>query len=314
MFSGGKDSTYLLDKLVNEDKKRVLAYTFDVPFESARAGDNIRLVQSKIPATFVADKDDDNIRKVVREVFNRPAPERPGKYLDEKIPCMSCRTFLVIRAILYAYKHRIPYIVFCADPQQIMTIESDVREIVKGFYRSFGREFTDEVFRGEVEDVLFAEDERLPKVVFPFVAIRREYDPDNMVAQLKEKGLYNSSPLETHCTLFPILNYYSFKHWDCMLYKLNASSYLRAVNKNKDSARTTYSIKFPRAFNIVEMEEHLKRVLFEIAAGEGDARVQEETLVSVFKQFDATEDAARFVARGCLRMRDVAADMGIELR
>jgi hypothetical protein len=314
MFSGGKDSTYLLDKFVNEDKKRVLSYTFDVPFESDRAGKNIRLVQSKIPATFVVEKDDDNIKKVVREVFNRPIPDRPGKYLDEKIPCMSCRTFLLIRAILHAYKHRIPYIVFCADPQQIMTIESDVREIVKGFYRLFGRELTDEVFRGEVEDVLFAEDERLPKVVFPFVAIRREYDPDNMIAQLKAKGLYNSSPLETHCTLFPLLNYYSFKHWDCMLYKLNASSYLRAVKKHKDSAKTTYSIKFPRAFNIVEMEERLKAVLFEIAAGEGDPKVQEETLVSVFRQFDATEDAARFVARGCLQMREVAADMGIELR
>ena len=313
MFSGGKDSTYLLDKFVNEEKKRVVAYTFDVPFESDHAAENLRLVREKIPVTFVVDRDDDNIKKVVRDVFNRAAPEKPGKYLDEKIPCMSCRTFFVIRAILYAYRHAIPYIVFCADPQQIMTIDSNVREILKGFYRSFGRDLTDDVLKGEVEEMLFAEDELLPKVVFPFVALRREYDPDKIVEELKAKGLYNSSPLETHCTLFPLLNYYSFKHWGCMFYKLNASSYVRSVKRSREAARTTYSIKFPRSVNIVEIEEKLKKLLFEIAAGEGNPKVQEETLVTLFRQLDATEDAARFVARSCLNMRQIAAEMGIEL-
>lgn len=313
MFSGGKDSTYLLDKFVNEHHKRVLSYTFDVPFESQHAAENIRLVQLKIPATFVVDKDDVNIKQVVSHVFNNTAPDKPGKYLDEKSPCMSCRTFFVIRAILYAYKNRIPYIIFCADPQQIMTIDSKVREILKGFYRSFQEVLTDPLLIGDVEEALFADDERLPKIVFPFVAMRQAYDPDRIIAELKAKGLYNSSPLETHCTLFPLLNYYSFKHWGCMFYKLNASSYMRAVKRNKDLARTTYSIKFPRAANLLEIEQRLKETLFEIARGEGDPQSQEETLVALFKQLDATEAAARFVARSCLGMREVAAEVGIEI-
>jgi hypothetical protein len=313
MFSGGKDSTYLLDKFVNEYHKRVLAYTFDVPFESDHAAANVRLVQSKIQATFVIDKDDDNIKTVVRSVFNRPAPEKPGKYLDEKIPCMSCRNFFVIRAILYAYKHQIPHIIFCADPQQILTIQPDVREVVRGFYRSFGRELTSQVFGGELEELLFADDQRLPKIVFPFVAMRREYDPDRMIAELKAKDLYHSSPLETHCTLFPLLNYYSLRHWDCMFYKLNASSYLRAVKKNKDFARTTYSLKFPRAADLVTIEQRLKTTLFAIAAGEGDPVQHEETLFTLFRELEASEEGARFAARSCLGMRDVAVEMGIEL-
>jgi hypothetical protein len=313
MFSGGKDSTYLLDKFVNEEKRRVVAYTFDVPFESDHAAENLRLVREKIPVPFVVDKDDDNIKKVVREAFNRPAPEKPGKYLDEKMPCMSCRTFYVIRAIIYAYRNAIPYVVFCADPQQMMTIDSNVREILKGFYRSFGEGFTDTHLKSDVEEMLFAEDECLPKIVFPFIAMRGDYDPDKIVQKLKAKGLYNSSPLETHCTLFPLLNYYSFKHWGCMFYKLNASSYVRAVKRSKESARTTYSIKFPRSVNILEIEEKLKNLLFEIAAGEGSPKVQEETLVALFRQLDATEEAARFVARTCLNMRETAAEIGIKL-
>ncbi|WP_275462931.1 OzmP [Streptomyces noursei] len=313
MYSGGKDSTYMLDKFVNEYGKRVLSYTFDVPFESAHAAENIKLAQQKIDATFVLDSDDDNIKSMMREVFNRPAPKRPGKYLDEKLPCVSCRTFFVIRAILHAVRNNIPYIALCADPQQILTMESNVREIVRDFYQTFGRRFTSDLFRGEIEQILFAEDDELPKIVFPFIAMRYDYDPDRIVAELKAKGLYDSSPLETHCTLFPLLNYYSFKNWDCMFYKLNASSHKRSVARNKDFDRSTFSIKFPRAANIADIEERMKRVVLEIAEHRGDTAEHERELIDIFRQLDATEDGARFVAQSFLGMRTVAADMGIEL-
>ncbi|MER7984494.1 OzmP [Streptomyces noursei] len=313
MYSGGKDSTYMLDKFVNEYGKRVLSYTFDVPFESAHAAENIKLAQAKIDATFVLDSDDDNIKAMMREVFNRPAPKKPGKYLDEKLPCVSCRTFFVIRAILHAVRNKIPYIALCADPQQILTMESNVREIVRDFYQTFGRRFTSDLFRGEIEQILFAEDDELPKIVFPFIAMRYDYDPDRIVAELKAKGLYDSSPLETHCTLFPLLNYYSFKNWDCMFYKLNASSHKRSMARNKDFDRSTFSIKFPRAANIADIEERMKRVVLEIAEHRGDTTEHERELIDIFRQLDATEDGARFVAQSFLGMRTVAADMGIEL-
>ncbi|WP_326718423.1 MULTISPECIES: OzmP [unclassified Streptomyces] len=314
MYSGGKDSTYMLDKFVNEYGKRVLAYTFDVPFESTHAAENILLAKERIAATFVVDADDDNIKRMMREIFNRPAPAKPGSYLDEKLPCISCRTFFVIRAILYAFRHRIPFIALCADPQQILTMESNVREVVRGFYRTFGVRLTDELFRGEIEELLFAEDSELPKIVFPFIAMRHEYDPEAIVAELEAKGLYNSSPMETHCTLFPLLNYYSFKHWDCMFYKLNASSHLRAVKRNgEQGARSTFSIKFPKALNVLEVEEELKEVTLRIAAGEGDRETHEAALVEAFQHLGTTEEAARFVARSFLDMPAVAADMGIRL-
>jgi hypothetical protein len=314
MYSGGKDSTYMLDKFVNEYGKRVLAYTFDVPFESTHAADNIQLAKKRISADFVLDSDDDNIKKVMREVFNRPPPTKPGAYLDEKLPCASCRTFFVLRAVLHAFRNKIPYIAMCADPQQILTMESNVREIVRGFYQSFGTGLTDEVFRGELEEVLFAEDEQLPRIVFPFIAMRHEYDPEAIVTELKAKGLYASSPLETHCTLFPLLNYYSFKHWDCMFYKLNAASHVRATKRNGTGAeRSTFSIRFPQVLNINDVEERLKAVTLQIAAGEGDREEQLRTLIDIFRDLDADETAARFVAESFLDMSKVAADVGIRL-
>ncbi|MEV0637363.1 OzmP [Streptomyces sp. NPDC050619] len=313
MYSGGKDSTYMLDKFVNEYGKRVLAYTFDIPFESEHAADNIRLAKEKIPAHFVLDSDEAGITTMMRDVFNRPAPQKPGKYLDEKLPCVSCRTFFVIRAILHAIRNKIPYIALCADPQQILTMESNVREIVRGFYETFGPELTGRLFGEELEDVLFATDDELPKIVFPFIAMRYDYDPDVMVRELKEKGLYQSSPLETHCTLYPLLNYYSFSNWGCMFYKLNASSHLRAVKKNKNYDRSTYSIKFPRAANLPDIEQRLQDIIFDLAHSDADPRRHEPELVEIFRELHGDDNAARFVARSFLDMRTTATRMGIKL-
>lgn len=313
MYSGGKDSTYMLDKFVNDYGKRVLAFTFDVPFESEHAAQNIALAREKIPATFVVDSDDDNIKLMMREVFNRPAPKRPGKYLDEKLPCVSCRTFFVLRAILMAYRQKIPYIALCADPQQILTMESNVVEVVRGFYQTFGERLTGTLFGGELEELLFEEPQNLPKIVFPFIAMRHEYEPDRIVEELRAKGLYQSSPLETHCTLLPLLNFYSFKNWDCMFYKLNASSHVRSVKRSAQYDRNTFSLKFPRSLELADVEERLGRVVMAIAADEGERLDHETELVDLFQRMGADQDAARFVARSFLDMRSVAADLGIRL-
>ena len=313
MYSGGKDSTYMLDKFVNEYGKRVAAFTFDVPFESSHAAENIKLARERIAATFVVDSDDENIKLMMREVFNRPAPAKPGRYLDEKLPCVSCRTFFVIRAILYAFRHRIPYIAMCADPQQILTMESNVVEVVRGFYRTFGQKMADSWFGGELQQVLFAEEKDLPKIVFPFIAMRHDYDPDRIVEELKAKGLYNSSPLETHCTLFPLLNLYSFKHWDCMFYKLNASSRARSVRRGTGAGRSTFSIKFPEALEILDVERRLRDTTLAIAAGAGDRAEHREDLVGIFRDLGADDEAARFVAESFLDLPAVAGNLGIRL-
>ncbi|WP_435294485.1 hypothetical protein [Streptosporangium sp. G11] len=312
MYSGGKDSTYLLDKMVNERGLRVLSYTFSPPFESDHAAGNIRLARERIPATFVIDRDD-GVTKVMRSVFGRPVPKGSGNYLDEKLPCLSCRTFFVIRAILRARREGIPYILICADPQQTLTMEPSVRKIVRDFYRAFGRDLTHELFGDEIERLLVADEAELPKIVFPFAAGRDEYDPERIVAELTAKGLYRSSPFETHCRLLPLLNHYSFRNWDCMFYKLNASSQIRAFSRNGDRYRPTYSVRFPRTMDLPAIERELKRITFEIAAGRGDAAAHEAALVDLFRRLGASDEAARYVADNFLDMRPIAESLGIDL-
>jgi hypothetical protein len=282
-----------------------------VPFESLRAAENVRLGREKIAATFETDADDAAIRAVMREVFTRPAG--PGRYLDEKLPCLSCRTFFVLRGLLRAHELRIPTVVMCADPQQFLTMESDVREIVRGYYRTFGQQNLAAWFGGALERLLFAEDDELPVIVFPFVAMGRDYDPDAIVAALQAKGLYRSSPVETHCTLFPLLNWYSFKHWGCMFYKLNASSHVRAVSRQGPDARATYSLKFPRDFDVRAVEARLRAVLTDLVERRGDLFEHERTVVAVLTEFGASEEAARYAARNFLDLHEIASANGIPL-
>lgn len=310
MYSGGKDSTWMLDRFVNAEGRRVLAYTFNVPFESRFTEENIARVRAAIPIEFVLDEDDDGIRKMMAHVFNRPLPTRPGEYLDEKKPCALCRTFFVLRAILLAWRQGIPYIILCGDPQQIVTMESRVKRIVTDFVRDLGQGLGIELFGEELLELAIAADDELPKIVFPYIAYRHHYDPASMIKELKAKGLYASSPLETHCTLFPLLNYYSFVNYDCSFYKLNMSAQRRAG----DDAKATFGIDFQPAGDLLAIEAEYKAVILDIVRGASTEEAQRAALLRVFGQMRIDDAAAEYLTEKYLSLHSVAKDLGVRLR
>src|SRR5213080_4618555 len=98
-----------------------------------------------------------------------------------------------------------------------------------------------------------------------------------------------------------------------MFYKLNASSHVRSLARNKDHDRASYSMRLPRDLDVQKTEDQLKSVIFQIAAGEGDPRAHEQTLTGVFRDLGATEEATRFATQNFLDMQRIAADVGIKL-
>jgi hypothetical protein len=311
MYSGGKDSTYALTNVVDELGKRVLAYTFDVPYQSADALDNMRRARDRLDATFVVDGDE-SIVEVMRSVFTRPPPAST-RYLDEKLPCIACRSFFLIKAILYAAERRIPYVLLCADPQQTLTMEWRTPEIVRELSRAAGSKATDAALGDALDELLFRDPEELPKVVFPFVADGVEYEPEQMAAEMAERGVYRSSPFETHCNLLPLLNHYSFRHWGSMFYKLNASSHVRATRRAGGPVRATYSVRFADGFDVVAVEDELAEVTRQLVDGGCDRADAEKRLREVFKRLGASDEAAATVARNYADLRAIAADIGVPL-
>jgi hypothetical protein len=296
---------------VREEKRRVLSYTFDIPFQSEHAMRNIRKIQSRIEIDYFIDKADEKIRRLMQHVFNALPTRTPKKYLDEKTPCMLCRDFFILRAIVYALRNHIPFIIFCADPQQIITIESKVKEIVKGFYNRVGRAVTHELFGEELEDILFMDDAELPRIVFPYISMRNDYRPDKIIAYLKDNDLYTSSPLETHCTLFPLLNYYSFKNYNCSFYRLNMASQIRAGGGQSAS---TFGISFNSdGSDLFEAEAQYKSVIFDIVRNAPDTEEQRRQLTDVFAKLSFEKDASDYLVEKYMNLHKVAEDMGIAL-
>lgn len=314
MYSGGKDSTYMLDKFVNGEGRRVLAYTFDVPFQSEHALGNFQTIQEKIPIRYYRDADDDKIRMLMQHVFNHVPVRQPAGYLDEKTPCMLCRDFFVLRAIVFAFKNDIPFLIFCADPQQIVTIQSHVPEIIKAFYARVGRDMTERLFGDDLEDLLFEPEERLPRIIFPFIGMRHSYNPAKMISELKEKGMYTTSPLETHCTLFPLLNYYSFHNYNCSFYRLNMASQVRGARIDQSEQVATFGIEFNKdGSRLVETEARYKQVIMDIIRKEGSKEAQRAELDAVFKAMAFDQDAADYLIEKYMALHEVASDLGIQL-
>ncbi len=98
LFSGGKDSTYVLYRLVKMGL-RVLAYSFDNGFISDTAISNIKRVAQKLNVDCVIDN-----YKNMKQIF------KTGIEVEKSV-CNGCFRVLRTLSTKYAYEKKIPYIV-----------------------------------------------------------------------------------------------------------------------------------------------------------------------------------------------------------
>lgn len=301
MLSGGKDSIWMLDKMVSEGKKRILAYTYDQPFESDKAIENVELVLDRLPIHHVRFSDKVRHTKVLAQAFAKAPPSVLPK---EKLPCMLCNMSMKIHALLFAAQLRIPYVLFCADPVQIVSSEISVRAMVETLEASLGAELLIELFGDAFAMLRGKQDHELPRLVFPFVSMPvRQYNPDRMCREIKEKGLYRSNPVETHCSLFPLLNYYSYVNYDCHFYAREIAAKVRSGEVSRQVA--------------VELDQEFRHVMLRVV---GKPILNEEDRASVRKAsallaslFTDSERTADHLFDMLVSSRNIAGELGIAL-
>lgn len=247
MLSGGKDSIWLLDKLIHKDHIRPLAFTLNHPYESNQAVENIMKVLEKLGVDHISFTPDLNrYNKYLRYIFTK----KKSLSDSERLPCLICSNYIRIAAYLFAYKFDISYIVYCADPFQIpMNTNRQIPDIIKQLRAQYSDEMLVDIF-GYDMNLLLNEQEKMPKYVFPY-ALMPDYNPETMMAELKERDLYDSNPRETHCSLLPLLNYYSIKRHDMLFY-------------TRQFANDVRSGKVPRQ-EFIEFLEQYKEIMMKIA-------------------------------------------------
>ena len=176
------------------------------------------------------------------------------KYPSEKIPCVACGYMMKIASYIFAYRMKIPYVLCCYDPMQITAVPPEIIEIINGFKNICGDELVYEFFGYELDVLMNSNISELPKLVYPYSTVKN-YDLENFIKELEEIGLYESSPPETHCSLYTLLNYFSFKKFNCGFYSSDISALVRRGVLNRESL-----IKFIESYkeiilNIAPKEE-----------------------------------------------------------
>lgn len=229
MLSGGKDSIYMLDKTITEHGKKVLAYTYNLPTENKNSVKNIKNVVKKLEVDHINFTADAKYKKLIGNFYRTFHINNIDNYkiFGDDLPymvCLICTSYMTISAYIMAYKLKIPYVLYCADPIQIVNVNPDLKNYVNMLTKAVGRPFLDDLFDNQIDMLMDESNLTLPKIIYPFFGVS-DYDAEDIVRELTQKGLYDLDPsqLSTICSLYGLNNYFSYKNFNCSIYaKLDA--------------------------------------------------------------------------------------------
>jgi hypothetical protein len=283
MLSGGKDSINMLYELVVVRKLKVLAYTVNHPFESTLAHSNIYRVLKKLNCEHVLFTPSEAAYKnLMRYVFTKDPQMLPRASL--KMPCLVCGGIMKLLAFLYCYKMKIPYLLYCADPFQMLGLEATITETARLVLDVVGIDMLSALIEHEtLMNVLEEDTSNLPRVVYPYAT--RDYNGNKIISRLKELEMYEGAPRATHCSLYTLLNYYSFTYCGNLFYAPELAARVRSGELSREWALNYIQMYKNILFNVLtkreknESEKEYVRRFFQATYGDPVANSDAEACV-----------------------------------
>ena len=280
MWSGGKDSSYMLYLLKEKFGMNVLAYTYDFPLESRFAEDNIRLAQQHIDVPYIKKTDWRQWRDLIAHVlFDMESP------INHRAPCNACYGFQMINAAWLAHQMGIRYVVYCADPNQAMYLSPTFRHCFDTLALFLGRDAMRYYGVPYLQVGSLKEDE-LPVLVLPYYSKEHEslldheptlicYDQDVAIDTVKSRNLYESkvNRLLTHCDLLPLLDWWAMRHYHTCFYAREFADVVRAA-ENPEEVRTS----------LLDLLSHERTLLDELSKRSPDSQ-KVETLTETLSGY-----------------------------
>jgi PP-loop superfamily ATP-utilizing enzyme len=135
LYSGGKDSTYMLYRLANHYKLRVLAFTFDNHFIPPETYANIDRVLKKINVDHIVYKPSWNLNKTIFNAsFQNSSLQDRSKELAFMIghACWPCFTQIALHSFKLAAEKGIPNVVVGTTPGQLRQKKYDLKSKFDG--------------------------------------------------------------------------------------------------------------------------------------------------------------------------------------
>lgn len=214
-YSGGKDSTYTLDVLVNRYKLRVLALTFDNTFISPRAEDNIRNVCGALGVDLMVIRPDPSF---MHEIFRAAADHElySAKTLERASTiCTSCIGLIKNLVLRTAIEKEIPFVGFGWSPGQAPVSSSVMKTNARlmqstqqAIYKPLHNIAGDRINPYFVTAKQFENPEQFPWNVHPLAFLA--YDEDAIIQRIKTFGWEkpdDTDPNSSNCLLNAYANY-----------------------------------------------------------------------------------------------------------
>ena len=208
-YSGGKDSTYTLDVLVNRYGLRVLALTLDNTFISPRAEENIRTVCGALGVDLMIVRP---ARKMLRRIFSTAAGRElySAKTLERASTiCTSCISFVKGIVLRTALEKGIPFIGYGWSPGQA-PVQASVMRTNAALMRNAQQTTLqplveiagDAILPFFVTDKQFEQTEKFPWNVHPLAFL--PYDEEKIIERIKQFGWEkpdDTDPNSSNCLL-----------------------------------------------------------------------------------------------------------------
>ncbi|MBF0450081.1 MAG: hypothetical protein HQK75_05220 [Candidatus Magnetomorum sp.] len=297
MLSGGKDSVYMLKKLKKEITGRILAYYHKHRFDSDASFQNIETILQADDFDFISYGSYRKHRELMKYLILNCRKKDSPALDDECIPCNTCHYYFIATACQMAIKMGIKYVVHCGNPRQMRTIPANFKDIVKIMLETIDKTLLNEILNNQLDIILNTDDDNLPKIIFPYSEQINEYDGEKIIKELTEMG-YTPDSMVTLCHIFPLLEYYSYKNYNCYSEALESAYWVRQGQLEREA--------------FIQLDKENKKIILEIALKETIS--QEEKLFiknHAQKLFpDNPLDSDAFYNRIIL-FRKIADDLGI---
>jgi len=235
-YSGGKDSTALLDHLVNELGLTPLAVTSDTGFMTTIAKDNMKDTLNQIQVDHILIEDAvSTFTKLYKFHFlNHFSNET---FLARYI-CDYCSDLIHSIVVKEAIKYEIPYVLFGYSPDQIFRYfyEMPQEEVIHHWKPEIlNKEPFDEndrrwyLFDDEINSY------KLPRVLLPYHVI--PYREEDIISLVESKNYIkkgHADPLLTNCNVVHAATFYDFNRYGGILY---AYQYAELVRQDPESRK-----------------------------------------------------------------------------
>lgn len=238
LFSGGKDSTYLLNMLKEKYGLNVLALSVVHPLVNEKAVNNIEQVVNKMDVQFIKFRPQ---KKEYCKLIKYALTVAYQEYPDECIGCNMCSYIFKNIALIYAIRNNIPLVFDGTDKAQNETpIFIDGRKMKENArngrgpfepYQKIAIQALGENYKGSVYDFDYEmlKNYDFPSYISPLTFIDYKFQED--FEKFKDIGLNNKDfkTVITNCDAVPFFSYFSLIRYDCLTY---VKHYANEIRKN----------------------------------------------------------------------------------